>query len=126
VRKYGKTRAEVNEKLTKEKQQAQQGILRPDRSWIVADYLDYWLNEVVRVTKPPTTYCRYEVAVDAIEEPKWWWFSFGWYAIVWVAVKLLFVASLKLPAKLESIRVVGGEDAANGSRCWLVRSRIAC
>lgn len=63
IRKYASSRAEADEKLSELKTQARQGIPVPDRSWLVSDYLDYWLENVVRVAKRPATYELYEATV---------------------------------------------------------------
>src|SRR5579883_654759 len=63
IRVYAGTRAEADQKLTELKRRVVQGIPTPDKTWKLGEYLDYWLDEVVRVNRRPTTYARYEVAV---------------------------------------------------------------
>lgn len=63
LRFYGKTRAEAYDKLIEAKTQVRRGIAMADKSWTVADYLDYWLEEVVRPTRRPKTYEVYEARV---------------------------------------------------------------
>ena len=63
VRIYGRTRADVHQKLIDLKAQSQRGILVSDKSWSLGDYLDYWLGKIVRTNQRATTYSRYEGAV---------------------------------------------------------------
>ncbi|WP_159054658.1 tyrosine-type recombinase/integrase [Streptomyces dysideae] len=63
VRVYGATRAEVHIKLTEAKAKSQQGIPTADKNWLLGDYLDYWLAEVVKPNRRPSTYELYEVNV---------------------------------------------------------------
>lgn len=63
VRIYGRTRAEVHQKLIDLKAQSQRGIFVSDKSWSLGDYLDYWLGKVVQTNQRATTYTRYEIAV---------------------------------------------------------------
>lgn len=63
LRVYGKTRAEAHEKLTTALAQVRQGMLLPDRTWKIADYLDYWLDRAVNAARRPNTYKRYEGVV---------------------------------------------------------------
>lgn len=63
VRVYGKTRAEVHDKLIADKMLARQGIPIPDKTRRLGEYLDYWLREVILANRRPTTYERYEMAV---------------------------------------------------------------
>ncbi|HEV3170372.1 MAG TPA: site-specific integrase [Actinocrinis sp.] len=60
VRLYGATRAEVHVKLTEAKAKNDQGIPATDKSWLVGDYLDYWLESVIKPNRRPTTYEAYE------------------------------------------------------------------
>jgi len=48
MRIYGRTRTAVHEKLVAAQRQAQQGIPVPDVSQRLDEYLDYWLEHVVR------------------------------------------------------------------------------
>lgn len=63
VRAYGVSRAEVHAKLTELKSKDAQGIPTPDKSWRLGEYLDYWLEEVVKPGKKPKTYEQYELVV---------------------------------------------------------------
>jgi len=69
VRVYGASRAEAHKKLTELKAKNDQGIPVADRSWLVGDYLDYWLAEVVKPTLRPSTYDRYETAIRLYLKP---------------------------------------------------------
>lgn len=60
VRVYGATRAEVDRKLTEAKAKNDQGVPLADKTWLLGNYLDYWLIEVVKPTRKPTTYDLYE------------------------------------------------------------------
>jgi integrase len=67
---YGHTRQQVNTKLVELQARAQHGRLLPDRSWKLSDYLDYWLENVVRVNRRPKTYESYEAAVRLYLRPR--------------------------------------------------------
>ena len=69
VRFHGKTREEALSQLTEAKAQAQRGIPIADQRWRLDAYLDYWLEEVVRTNRRPTTYHRYELAVRLYLKP---------------------------------------------------------
>jgi integrase len=58
-----KTRQEAHDKLVTAQMQAQQGTPIPDTSSQLGEYLNYWLENVVRPNRRPSTYERYEVAV---------------------------------------------------------------
>lgn len=60
---YGKTRAEVHEKVTALVRQAQQGIVAPNTRLTVEQYLTSWLEDVARRTVRPRTYQNYELMV---------------------------------------------------------------
>ncbi|MGR6971423.1 tyrosine-type recombinase/integrase [Streptomyces cynarae] len=60
VRVYGATRAEVSRKLTEAKAKNDQGIPAADKTWLLGDYLDYWLAEVIKPNRRATTYDLYE------------------------------------------------------------------
>jgi integrase len=69
VRVYGATRQEVHDKLTEAKVRSQQGIPVPDRSYKLGEYLDYWLEHVVRTNRRPKTYEQYEIAARLYLKP---------------------------------------------------------
>src|SRR6266536_978170 len=66
---YGKTRAEAHEKLTAALAQKQQGVPVPDRMPRLGDYLDYWLENVIRTNRRPATYEQYEWNVRLYLKP---------------------------------------------------------
>jgi integrase len=59
VRIYARTRAEVSEKLVASQRQAHQGIPVSDVAHRLDEYLDYWLEHVVRSSRRPSTYENY-------------------------------------------------------------------
>lgn len=69
LRVYGKTRKEVNEKLSAAKLQAHQGMLLPDKTWQLGDYLDHWLESIVRVNRRRATYVQCERVVRLYLQP---------------------------------------------------------
>ncbi|MEU6757565.1 site-specific integrase [Streptomyces sp. NPDC046685] len=69
VRVYGATRAEVHAKLTEAKAKNQQGMPVADKSWLLGDYLDYWLAEVIKPNRRATTYDLYESNVRLYIKP---------------------------------------------------------
>ncbi|MEW2424566.1 site-specific integrase [Streptomyces nigra] len=66
---YGKTRAEVHEKLTELKAQVAKGIPTADKQWLLGNYLDYWLSEVIKPNRKPTTYDLYESNIRLYLKP---------------------------------------------------------
>jgi integrase len=56
---YGKTRAEVHDKWIKLQRQAQDGVVAAT-SFTLAEYMTYWLAEVVQPNRAPLTYHTYE------------------------------------------------------------------
>lgn len=66
---YGRTRTEVSRKLTEVKAKNERGIPTADKEWRLGDYLDYWLEEVIRPNKKPTTYDLYESNVRRYLKP---------------------------------------------------------
>ncbi len=69
IRVYGSSREEVHTKLTEVKAKAQQGIPIPDRTHKLGEYLDYWLENVVRPKWRPKTYEHYELIVRLYLKP---------------------------------------------------------
>jgi integrase len=69
IRLYGKTRAEAHKRLTEAKAKAQQGLPVADRTWRLSDYLNYWLEEIVKPNKRPATYAQCERTVRLYLEP---------------------------------------------------------
>lgn len=66
---YGKTRADVAGKLTEITQKVNSGAVMPTRSPTVAEFLAYWLKEVVDPKLRPTTASRYHSVVDLYLRP---------------------------------------------------------
>ncbi|WP_369042457.1 tyrosine-type recombinase/integrase [Streptomyces sp. Midd1] len=66
---YGKTRAEVHTKLTELKTKKDRGISTADKNWLLGDYLDHWLTEVIKPNQKPTTYDLYESNVRLYLKP---------------------------------------------------------
>ena len=60
---YGKTRAEVREKMTALHRDMDRGLRVPEEKWSVAGYLAHWLEHVVKPNKAPKTYQGYELVV---------------------------------------------------------------
>src|ERR671919_1014822 len=60
---YGKTRREVDEKLTKAKADRDAGLLFDADNMKLGEYLGRWLTDSVRDTVRPTTFERYEQIV---------------------------------------------------------------
>lgn len=69
VRVYGATRAEAHTKLTEAKAKNDRGIPTTDKEWQLGDYLDYWLEDVVKPNRRPTTYESYESNVRNYLKP---------------------------------------------------------
>lgn len=63
VQGYARSHEEARKKLTKLLERADQGIPVSSESWTVAEYLAYWLKNVVQVERRPKTYQGYEGAV---------------------------------------------------------------
>ena len=66
---YGRSREEARERLLEEQAKVQQGIPVAARSWKLGEYLDYWLENVVKPTKRPATYALYEINVRVHLKP---------------------------------------------------------
>jgi integrase len=69
VRVYGDTRQAAREKLNEKIAQSQQGVPVPDKTWKLSGYLDYWLENFVRVNRRAKTYEQYECAVRLYLKP---------------------------------------------------------
>ena len=70
LRVYGQTQAEVRRKLVETKAQQHRGIAVPDKVWRLDEYLDYWLEKIVRPSRRPTTFDRYESTVRRYLKPQ--------------------------------------------------------
>ncbi len=66
---YGKTREEVHEQLVELLRNEQQGIPTPMSSSLLGEYLDYWLEHVVKPDARPATYRSYEQLVRLYLKP---------------------------------------------------------
>jgi integrase/transposase len=66
---YGKTRAEVAEKLTAAMADRNKGLVFDDENMTVAEYLDSWLSGSVRGSVRQSTYDGYEIAVRVHIKP---------------------------------------------------------
>src|SRR2546421_933408 len=66
---YGRTRAEVHERLTEALAQAQKGVPVPERNWRLGDYLDYWLENVIGRNRRPATHEQYEWTIRKYLRP---------------------------------------------------------
>jgi hypothetical protein len=60
---YGKTLAEVRDKLSKVQQDVRSGIPVPDKVWTLGPYLEYWLENFVKRNRRPASYNLYEMIV---------------------------------------------------------------
>lgn len=60
---YARTHDEARRKLTELVQHADQGVPVASVNWTVAEYLTYWLHQVVRDERRPKTYQGYEGVV---------------------------------------------------------------
>lgn len=58
---YGRTRLEAAQKLNELLGGAQAGVPAPSKQVLVADYLDYWLENFVKPNKQPRTWEQYEM-----------------------------------------------------------------
>jgi integrase len=63
IRQYAASRHEASEKLTELQLSVQRGLPVPDKAWQLGKYLDYWLENVVKVARRPATYELYEATV---------------------------------------------------------------
>ncbi len=66
---YGKTREEVRDKMVKALADRADGLVFDDDNVTVGEYLDSWLQSVVRGSVRQSTYERYEVAVRVHIKP---------------------------------------------------------
>jgi integrase len=66
---YGRSRDEVHARLVKLQDRSARGMPVPDRAWTMAEYLDYWLENIARPAIRPTTYAKYEVFIRLYLRP---------------------------------------------------------
>jgi integrase len=69
IRIYGRTREDAHRKLVEQQTKANQGIPAPEHSWRLDEYLDRWLEEVVRRIRRPATYALYEMTCRLYLKP---------------------------------------------------------
>jgi integrase len=67
---YGRTRDEARERLIEEQAKAGKGIPVPAQSWKLGPYFDYWLENVVKLTRRPATYALYEINIRLHLKPE--------------------------------------------------------
>lgn len=60
---YGKTRAEVKEKLDTAKSKMHLGLYVEPNKIILGEWLDLWLERYMRISLRPTTFSSYEMMV---------------------------------------------------------------
>lgn len=101
LRVYGATRTEVHAKLVEEKLKQQQGIPAPDKAWKLGEYLDYWLENIVKPYRRPTTYESYEIKARHYLKPK-----LGHYTLKQLSVPTLQSYLNSLLADEQSVRNV--------------------
>ncbi|MFF6955283.1 tyrosine-type recombinase/integrase [Streptomyces sp. NPDC008317] len=70
VFRYGKTYDEVAEKIAKLLENDRGGVPVPDRAWKLGEWLDYWLEHLVKPNREPTTYNKYESMSRLYLKPK--------------------------------------------------------
>ena len=70
VSRYGKTYDEVAEKIAKLLEQESKGVPTPDKTWKLDAFLVYWLEEIIKTTRRPTTFDKYESMVRLYLTPK--------------------------------------------------------
>jgi integrase len=69
VQRYGKTRKEAYDKLTKLQENSNRNVAVPDRPWKLGEFLDYWLEHVAKPSVRSTTYAKYEQTVRLYLKP---------------------------------------------------------
>lgn len=60
---YGKTWDEVNDKRVEMLDNNRKGVPSISSNMKLGDYLDYWLEEIIKVDRGPSTYSGYEIVV---------------------------------------------------------------
>ena len=66
---YGATWDDANEKLGKLQDQERNGIPVPSRAWSVGEWLDYWIEHIVKPVREDNTYEKYESKVRLYLRP---------------------------------------------------------
>ncbi|AGB22129.1 site-specific recombinase XerD [Mycobacterium sp. JS623] len=69
IRVYGTSSHDAKAKLTAQMAAAERGIPAADRSWTIAQYLDYWMREVTPITLRPKTLEGYESVIRVHLKP---------------------------------------------------------
>ena len=69
IRVYSRTWQGAHDKLVEAKMQAQQGVPVPDKSWKLSEFMDNWLENVVKPNKRPATYTQCEQATRLYLKP---------------------------------------------------------
>ncbi|WP_433578539.1 tyrosine-type recombinase/integrase [Nocardia brasiliensis] len=69
IRVYGKTAKDASDKLTIRLADAERGVLVPERSWTVGDYMDYYLQEAAPKKLRPSTIELYKGIVRLYVKP---------------------------------------------------------
>ncbi|HEY5356183.1 MAG TPA: tyrosine-type recombinase/integrase [Streptosporangiaceae bacterium] len=67
---YGQTRQEAADRMREAQERNRQGIPVPDRAWKLADWLDYWLENVIAANRRPATHRLYEMTVRLYLKPQ--------------------------------------------------------
>ena len=67
---YGTTRQEAADRMREAQERNRQGIPVPDRAWKLADWLDYWLENVIAANRRPATHRLYEMTVRLYLKPQ--------------------------------------------------------
>lgn len=104
VQVYGKTWEEAHNKLADAMVTARQGLPVADRKVRLGDYLDYWLENFVKVNQRPKTYAEYEWPIRLYLKP-----GLGKHAISDLTVPMVQAFLNKLLAetgKLPTVRAV--------------------
>jgi len=69
IRVYGQTWQQAHDKLNAATANAQAGMPVPERQIKLSAYLDYWLEQFVKINLRPKTYEQYEIAVRLYLKP---------------------------------------------------------
>lgn len=69
IRFYTRTRREAHQRLSELQTKAHQGVPVPDTNWRIGEYLDYWLENVVRPNRRPATFEQYKWAIQLYLKP---------------------------------------------------------
>ncbi|MFJ8040156.1 tyrosine-type recombinase/integrase [Kitasatospora sp. NPDC096147] len=69
ISRYGKTHAEAAEKLAKAKELEDKGVPTPAKTWKTGQWLDYWLEHIVKPNRGFGTYDKHETMVRLYLKP---------------------------------------------------------